>query len=244
MIIINISSSRVTVEGASNYCANNTVRNAASPTASSLESTLEQPEESLLPIYYYYKLNRTIAALSFPVVTLRWKGAAEQNRSPVVDRPYISLAGSCVVNFINSESISFSLQKSKAPTMAAPRRPSSGSSRANTYFTVLVSLLLLATIPTTAAAKKRLSRDDLAAAASPIKLAADAPLGDNIATASDSDAVSVPAPNASAASQEAAAASAVDNKEPATASDELDANFQSMMDDCDPDMIGFEIITG
>lgn len=76
--------------------------------------------------------------------------------------------------------------------------------------------------------------------ASPIKQAADAPLGDNIATASDSEpvVVSVSAPNASAPSSTTAAES------PATATDELDANFQSMMDECDPDMIGFEIITG
>lgn len=127
--------------------------------------------------------------------------------------------------------------------MATHRRPTATAGRrANTYFTVLVSLLLLATVPTTAAAKKRLSRDDLAAAASPIKLAAEAPLGDNIATASDAESVAVAAaapPNASApalAQDEAAA-----EKE---ASDELDANFQTMMDDCDPDMIGFEIITG
>lgn len=127
--------------------------------------------------------------------------------------------------------------------MAARRLSSSSSSsrRSSAYFTVFVSLLLLATVPTTNAAKKRLSRDDLAAAvASPIKQAAEAPLGDNIATASDSEpvAVAVAAPNASAPSADATA------ENPTTATDELDANFQSMMDECDPDMIGFEIITG
>lgn len=150
-----------------------------------------------------------------------------------------------IVTFINSESISISLQKLKATDMASQRRRSS-SRRANTYFTVLVSLLLLATIPTTSAAKKRLSRDDLAAA-SPIQMAAEAPLSDNIATASDSDAatVSVSAPNSSpdASAPSAGGDQSAGDKEP-TASDDLDASFQSMMDECDPDMIGFEIITG
>lgn len=149
------------------------------------------------------------------------------------------------VHFINSNLISISLQKSKA--MATHRRQSSPR-RANTYFTVIVSLLLLATVPTTSAAKKRLSRDDLAAAvASPIKLAAEAPLGDNIATASDSNAaaVSVAAPdtNMDASAPSADEDQSAGDKEP-SASEDLDANFQTMMDECDPDMIGFEIITG
>ena len=119
------------------------------------------------------------------------------------------------------------------------QRPTSAPSR---YLTLLsIGLLLLASLQTTAAAKKRLSRDDLPAVASPIKLAAEAPVGDNIATASDADsAVSVSAPNASAPS----AAEAAGEEDATTASDDLDANFQAMMDECDPDMIGFEIITG
>lgn len=153
------------------------------------------------------------------------------------------------MTYINSESISISLQKSKASVMATRRRTSSPS-WVVTHFTVLATLLLLATMPmSTMAAKKRLSRDELpvaaaVAAASPIEKAAEAPLGDNLATASDSDSVSVSAPNTAPSSPDGATASAEGDKEPTASDDAADASFQSMMDECDPDMIGFEIITG
>lgn len=139
----------------------------------------------------------------------------------------------------------------------ATRRRSSPSWVVN-HFAVLATLLLLATMPMSSlAAKKRLSRDEMiaaaasapvaAAVASPIQKAAEAPLSDNLATASDSDPVAVSAPSSAPSSPdstaEAAAAAPVDGQEP-TAADDLDASFQSMMDECDPDMIGFEIITG
>lgn len=110
----------------------------------------------------------------------------------------------------------------------------------------------------------RRSRIDL-----PISLAVDAPISDNVATASGSESseVRVPAPP-SLLSETNSAATPIENKaeataetseihhddvavaaeaiEPAEAMSQADAEgvVSEMEEECDPDMIGFEIVTG
>ncbi|XP_059621103.1 uncharacterized protein LOC132264798 [Phlebotomus argentipes] len=82
---------------------------------------------------------------------------------------------------------------------------------------------------------KRLSRTEM-----PIVQAANAPLSDNIATASGSEPAlqTIKAP-------EGESSSAVDTKPSDIAGlEESDESDTSIEDECDPDMIGFEIITG
>lgn len=101
---------------------------------------------------------------------------------------------------------------------------------------LMLACCCLVSLPSdTLAAKKRLSRDEL-----PIALAADAPLGDNLATASDSVIHTIVAQDKQAA---APLQKEQEDSEDANSSAVME-QFQSMIDDCDPDMIGFEIITG
>lgn len=114
---------------------------------------------------------------------------------------------------------------------------------------VSILLLLLASVTVSMAAKKRLSRDELASPL-PIAQSADAPLTDNIATASDTDSAITVISTANSTAAVANDNTAVqDSSATITENDEEGADtetdaFQTMMDDCDPDMIGFEIITG
>lgn len=82
---------------------------------------------------------------------------------------------------------------------------------------------------------KRLSKTEM-----PIVQAANAPLSDNIATASGSEPAiqTIKAP-------EGESSSTVDTiPSDTTGQDESDESDTSIEDECDPDMIGFEIITG
>lgn len=103
------------------------------------------------------------------------------------------------------------------------------------------SLLLLVLLSTTLTIDARRSRIDL-----PIANADEAPASDNMATASGSEPqeVKVPAP---VAEEDVSPASVV---APSTVATSTLANTDSMTavgeieEECDPDMIGFEIVTG
>lgn len=130
--------------------------------------------------------------------------------------------------------------------------------------TAILLLCLLACSITIRPIEARRSRIDL-----PIPMAAEAPHSDNLATASGSESaeIRVPAPAGMAAAQDVASPSAVENKEvteehqtvaeevaePAAVEavesaepSEMDAegSVSEMEEECDPDMIGFEIVTG
>lgn len=103
------------------------------------------------------------------------------------------------------------------------------------------SLLLLVLLSTTLTIDARRSRIDL-----PIANADEAPVSDNMATASGSEPqeVKLPAP---AADEVVSQASVV---APSSVATSTSANTDSVMavgeieEECDPDMIGFEIVTG
>lgn len=115
----------------------------------------------------------------------------------------------------------------------------------------LSSLVLACLIYTSAinAASSRLGRADTPL---PIEKAANAPLTDNIATASDSEvaAVKVAAPAEVVASNSPVAAAAatkeVVTEQPSNSTDESPAGTSKpgSMDECDQNNIGFELITG
>lgn len=135
--------------------------------------------------------------------------------------------------------------------------------------TALLLLCLLACSSTIQISEARRSRIDL-----PIPLAAEAPHSDNLATASGSESaeVRVPAPASMVAVDNASSVAAVENKEESevaapssvhedevvedSASDAVEAaaaepaavdavgSVGELEEECDPDMIGFEIVTG
>jgi hypothetical protein len=115
----------------------------------------------------------------------------------------------------------------------------------------LSSLVLACLIYTSAinAASSRLGRAD---ANPPIEKAADAPLNDNIAVASDSEVAAVKvAPPAEVLANNSVATPAPATKEAATelpsnSTDESPAatSKPGSMDECDQNNVGFELITG
>lgn len=127
--------------------------------------------------------------------------------------------------------------------------------------TTLLLLCLLACSTTIRPIEARRSRVDL-----PIPMAADAPHNDNLATASGSESaeIRVPAPaamltqeNGSAAvenkentevhqavPEEAAEATAAEAIETAETEVDAEGSVDETEEECDPDMIGFEIVTG
>jgi hypothetical protein len=110
----------------------------------------------------------------------------------------------------------------------------------------LSSLVLICLIYTSAinAASSRLARADTNL---PIANAAEAPLGDNIATASGSDAgtVQVPAPADMLFNNTVTSAVSEAATETANTTVELPgSNKPSSMDECDQNNVGFELITG
>lgn len=110
----------------------------------------------------------------------------------------------------------------------------------NLIFIILVSSAMTNGI-------RRKSKIDL-----PIANAAEAPFDDNVAVASANDATKVDAPPSIAIAEKqqpsAAAVSLPSSTESAAASSSLPDNAaasgENDIADCDPDMIGFEIITG
>lgn len=128
----------------------------------------------------------------------------------------------------------------------------------------LLNILFILLLATTIRIDARRSRIDL-----PISNAAEAPVMDNVATASgnESQEMKVPAPAVVIAEHTAAAATADESQMPAAAAitqsdlpapissagsssdDDGDSGEAQIMqadseEECDPDMIGFEIVTG
>ncbi len=109
-------------------------------------------------------------------------------------------------------------------------------------------IVLLSTSFLSVSAAKRQSRIDL-----PIKKAADAPLEDNIATASGSEVIAqkLEAPSPSPATETEAETSAPTSEKPEEASSESESSSEltsseeaNYFNDCDVDNISFELLTG
>lgn len=124
------------------------------------------------------------------------------------------------------------------------------SLKSSTYIFLICALIATQPVPTWSARRSRIDTPS----ASIRNSAAEAPVNDNVATASDHDpqvtAAHVEAPAASSAETnfELPAASAAGSSEHAAPSANkegaVDTGSAQVYEECDPDMIGFEIITG
>lgn len=105
----------------------------------------------------------------------------------------------------------------------------------------LFNCLLIFLISTSIQTDARRSRIDL-----PITNAADAPASDNIATATgvEPQAVKVPAPESDMVDMASSTTIGQLTPTPASISTDSHGAVAEIEEECDPDMIGFEIVTG